>query len=146
MQDISRNFGALHGIPYIAGAIDGSHIPILAPHEHTADYYYRKGFHSILLQRVVDHSYCFWDYNIGWYGSIHDYNLFSNSNIGKYCFGGKLNPYALLDDAAYQPCPWMLTPYLGSKDGFTRQQEHWNFIQSNSRMCVERAFKILKLR
>ena len=39
----------------------------------------------------------------------------------------------------------MLTPYLGSKDGFTCKQEHWNFIQSNSRMYVERAFGILKL-
>ena len=40
----------------------------------------------------------------------------------------------------------MLTPYLGSKDRFIREQEHWNFIQSSSRMCVERAFGILKLR
>ena len=44
LEDISRNFEALHGIPYIVGAIDGSHIPILAPHEHAADYYYRKDF------------------------------------------------------------------------------------------------------
>ena len=146
LQDISRNFEALHGIPYIAGAIDGSHIPILAPHEHAADYYCRKGFHSVLLQGVVDHLCCFWDYDIGWCGSIHDYNLFSKSSIGKYCFEGKLNPYALLGDAAYQPRPWMLTPYLGSKDEFTRQQEHWDFIQSSSRMCVECAFGILKLR
>lgn len=50
---------------------------------------------------------------------------------------GQLHPYALLGDAAYQPRPWMLTPYIGSKDGFNRQQEHWNFIQSSSRMCVE---------
>ena len=145
VQDISRNFET-HGIPYIAGAIDGSHIPILAPREHAVHYYCRKGFHSVLLQRVVDHSCCFWDYDIGWCGSIHDYNLFVKSSIGKYCFEGKLNPYALLDDATYQPHPWMLIPYLGSKDGFTHEQEHWNFIQSSSRMCVERAFGILKLR
>ena len=146
LQDISRNFEALHGIPYIAEAIDGSHISILAPREHTANYYCRKGFHSILLQGVVDHSCCFWNYDIGWCSSIHDYNLFSKSSIGKYCFEGKFNPYALLGDAAYQPRPWMLTPYLGSKDGFTCKQEHWNFIQSSSRMYVERTFGILKLR
>ena len=145
MQDISRNFEVLHGIPYIVGAIDGRHIPILTPHEHAADYYCRKGFQSILLQRVVDHSCCFWDYNIGWCDSIHDYNLFSKSSIGKYCFEGKLNPYALLGDAAYQPHPWMLTPYFGCKNRFSREQKHWNFIQSNSQMCVERAFGILKL-
>ena len=97
------------------------------------------------MQGVVDHSCCFWDYDIGWCSSIHNYNLFSKSSIGKYCFEGKLNRYALLDDAAYQPRPWILTPYLGSKDGFTREQEHWNFIQSSSQMCDERAFGILKL-
>ena len=59
---------------------------------------------------------------------------------------GKFLPYALLGDVAYQPHPWMFTPYLGSKDGFTREHEHWNFIQSSSRMCGERAFGILKLR
>ncbi len=56
---------------------------------------------------------------------------------------GKLIPYALLGDAAYQPRPSMFTPYLGSKDGFTRKQKHWNFIQSSSRKCVERVFGIL---
>jgi hypothetical protein len=140
-QAISENFEALHGIPYIVGVIDGSHISIIAPEQHVADYYCRKEFHSVLLQAVVDHSCCFWDYDIGWCGSIHDYNLFCKSHIGKYCLSGKLLPYALLGDAAYQPRPWMFTPYLGSKDGFTREQEHWNSIQSSSRMCVERALE-----
>ena len=59
MQAISENFEALHGIPYVVGAIDGSHIPIIAPEEHDADYYCRKGFHSVLLQAVVDSSVVF---------------------------------------------------------------------------------------
>jgi len=146
LLNISQHFEAIHGIPYIAGAIDGSHIPIIAPIEHAPDYYCRKGFHSILLQGVVDHSCCFGDYDIGWCGSIYDYNLFSKSQIGKYCMRGQLSPYALLGDAAYQPRTWMFSPYIGKKDGFNRQQTHWNFIQSSFRMCVERAFGILKTR
>ena len=39
--------------PQCAGAIDGRHIPITAP----PYYYNRKGFYSIVLQAVVDHSY-----------------------------------------------------------------------------------------
>ena len=58
-KDISQQFEALHGIPYIVGTIDGSHIPIIAPAQHAADYYYRKGFHSVLLQGIVDSSCCF---------------------------------------------------------------------------------------
>ena len=58
---------------------------------------------------------------------------------------GQLHPYALFGNAAYQPRAWMLTHYIGSKDGFNRRQEYWNFIQSSSGMCVERVFGILKL-
>ena len=146
MRDISSKFQSLHGIPWIAGAIDGSHIPIISSSEHAADYYNRKGFHSVLLQGVVDHSCCFWDYDIGWRGSIHDSKLFSKSELGKYCLSGKLNPYALFGDVAYSCRPWMFIPYIGLKDGFTRTQENWNYIQSSSRMCIECAFGILKLR
>ena len=144
-KDISQRFEALHEIPYIVGAIDGSHIPIIALAQHAPDYYCRKGFHLVLLQGIVDSSCCFWDYDVGWCGNIHDYNLFNKSKIGKHCMREKLHLYALLGDVAYQPRLWMLTPYIDSKDGFNRRQEHWNFIQSSSHMYIERAFGILKL-
>ena len=75
--------------------MDGSHIPIIAPEEHAVDYYCRKIFHSLLLQAVVDHSCCFWNYDIGWCGRIHDYSLFCKSQIDKYCLNGKLFSYVL---------------------------------------------------
>jgi hypothetical protein len=45
----ATKFKALHGIPYVLGAIDGSHILIVAPPKDLASYYYQKGFYSILL-------------------------------------------------------------------------------------------------
>ena len=45
------------GFPQCGGAIDGTHIPIVAPPQSSADYYNRKGFYSIVLQAVVDHQY-----------------------------------------------------------------------------------------
>ncbi len=38
-------------------AIDGSHIPIIAPSENHTDYFNRKGWHSVLLQGVADHKF-----------------------------------------------------------------------------------------
>jgi hypothetical protein len=40
----------------------------------------------------------------------------------------------------------MLTPLLGCKEGLSRERYFWNFIQSSTRMPVECAFGILKLR
>jgi hypothetical protein len=42
MQAISENFEALYRIPFVVGAIDGSHISIIAHEEYAADYYYKK--------------------------------------------------------------------------------------------------------
>ena len=144
MREIALDFERLHGIPNVVGAIDGSHIPIVAPHLHAADYFNRKGFHSVLLQGVVTSDCIFWDFDIGWSGSMHDSNLWARSALGHFCEVRRLSPFALIGDAAYPPRPWMLSPYKGHKDGLSHEQSHWNFIQSSTRMCIERSFGILK--
>ena len=63
------------------GAIDGTHVPRLAPNESHADYVNRKGYHSIIMQAVVDHNNLYTDVVIGWPGSAHDARVLSNSKI-----------------------------------------------------------------
>ena len=41
-------------------------------------------------------------------------------------------------------CPWMLAPFKGHKDGLSQEEYHWNYVQSSWRMCIERAFGMLK--
>lgn len=144
MDKLAEEFQGIHQIPYVVGAVDGLHIPIVSPRLHAADYYNRKGFHSVLLQGIVSSKCFFWDFDIGWAGSMHDTNLWARSDIGQFCAAGRLAPYALVGDAAYPCRPWMLTPYKGHKDGLSREEYHWNYVQSSTRMCVERAFGMLK--
>ena len=66
MGKFAQEFQDIHNIPYVVGAVDGSHISIMVPRLHVADYYNRKGFHSILLQGVVSSKCIFWNFNIGW--------------------------------------------------------------------------------
>ena len=57
MAGLRRNAAAFERrskIPFIIGAIDGSHIRIPPPHRHEKSYYNRKHFHSVILQAVVD--------------------------------------------------------------------------------------------
>ena len=56
----------------------------------------------------------------------------------------ELLPYKLMGDAAYPMRPWIYSPFKGEKDELPRIKTHWNFIQSLTKMAVERAFDILK--
>ena len=55
IHETKEAFRVMGGLPQCVGAIDGCHIPILAPKENHCDYYNRKSFHSIVLQGTVDH-------------------------------------------------------------------------------------------
>ena len=106
------------------GAIDGTHIPILDPNESHADYVNRKGYHSIIMQAVVDHNHLYRDVVIGWPGSVHDARVLSNSkifekgnnntlfpqNVEEEISGQKMNP-VIIGDAAYPLLPWLMKPY-----------------------------------
>ena len=54
MKEVVEGFEKYWGFPQAAGAIDGTHIPIVRPQESASDYYNRKEFYSITMQAVVD--------------------------------------------------------------------------------------------
>lgn len=60
------------------GAIDGSHIPIIAPNENQIFYVNRK---ALLLQALCDRQYMFSDCYTGEVGPIHDACLFRRSHL-----------------------------------------------------------------
>ena len=81
--DAVGGFEMKWGFPQCAGAVNGTHIPILAPNQCATDYYNRKGFHSFILQATVDHRYYFMDIYIGWPGRVHDAWVFANSELSR---------------------------------------------------------------
>jgi len=54
IKEITTSFDCLCEIPYILGAINGSHVPIIAPKVDPKSYYFRKGFYYTLIQGIVD--------------------------------------------------------------------------------------------
>ena len=117
---------ARKGFPQCGGAIDGTHIPIEAPQDCPADYHNRKGWHSVILQGVVDHAGCFTDINVGWPGRVHDSRVFQNSELYSKGVAGTLFPQqtvlmhgvrvpiVVIGDAAYPLRPWLMKPYINT--------------------------------
>ncbi|KAA8593996.1 hypothetical protein FQN60_004830, partial [Etheostoma spectabile] len=111
------------GIPQCVGAIDGSHIPIIAPQEYHCEYFNRKGWHSIILQGVVDGKGLFWNVFVGLPGSIHDARVLRLSQLWELASRGNFFPastrniggvkagYYILRDSAYPLQNWLLKPF-----------------------------------
>ena len=57
LADTVNGFKERWDFPQCVGAIDATHIHIVAPSECSSDYYNRKSRYSIIMQAVVDHTY-----------------------------------------------------------------------------------------
>ena len=67
LKEIVEGFETYLGFPQAAGAIDGSHIPIIRPDESASDYCNRKVYYSVIVQAMVDFRGLFMDvYTFGW--------------------------------------------------------------------------------
>ncbi|XP_062519984.1 uncharacterized protein LOC134195007 [Corticium candelabrum] len=150
-----RNIG--HGFPQIGGAVDGSHIPIKSPPLNPACYINRKGFHSIILQAVVDSFLYFNDICIGWPGRVHDARVLANSRLFAVaehagtafpgsetvvCNGARI-PVLILGDPAYPLKSWLMKAYPESAN-MRESEKSFNYKLSCARIAVERAFGLLK--
>ena len=157
LDEVVQGFADVWSFPQYAGAIDRSYIPIQAPSECPKDYYTcnRKGFHSILLQGLADHRYCFLDINIGWPGLMHDVQVLANSELLKNGQNGALFPQQpklmkglsvlllVVGDPTYPLLPWIMKPYSNT-GRVSRQQRLFNYRLSCARVVIENAFGTLK--
>ena len=151
LLNVLQGYEERWGFPMCAGAIDGTHIPILAPADCHVEYVNRKGFHSIIMQAVTDCNYMFRDVVIGWPGSVHDARVLSNSTIFtkgnekrlfpddhvKEIRGVEIAPF-LLGDPAYPLLPWLIKGY--PRNEATERQKKFNYNLSRARMTVENTF------
>ncbi|XP_018364042.1 PREDICTED: putative nuclease HARBI1 isoform X1 [Trachymyrmex cornetzi] len=147
MVFIEREFRQLHGFPGVIGAIDGSHITISAPTENPDNYINRKGYHSILLQGICDHTLKFIDVFTGMCGSVHDAIVWRLSDIATLIAQDEnryfQNQYHLLADSAYPLSNYMLTPYRDNSH-LNNVQRRFNTTLSRTRVVIERTFGMLK--
>jgi hypothetical protein len=152
LGEIIKAYREKWGFPLCCGAIDGTHIPIVAPTENQADYVNRKKYDSIVMQAVVDSGYLFRDFVVGWPGSVHDAHVLSNSklyqlgmegrlfdaNVSEQINGTTVKPL-ILGDAAYPLLSWLMKPYPHSPD-MPIAHKRFNYRLRRARMTVENTF------
>ncbi|XP_055904676.1 uncharacterized protein LOC129940385 [Eupeodes corollae] len=142
-----RKFEEKKRIPGVLGAIDCTHITIVAPKIDKVCYYNRKHKFTIILQAVVDADKKFIDISCGEPGSLHDSRVLRRSQLFKKALShtNQLFPANsfIFGDSAYAASNWLVPPY---KDNgrLTEQQRTFNYVHSATRIVVEHAFGLLK--
>ena len=157
LDELVDGFKTKWGVPQCVGAVDGCHIPISSPAMNRTDYYNRKGWYSMILHGIVDHSYRFIDINVGWPGSVHDARVFAHSSIYKnitdnnflpdksITLNGVNIPLYLIGDSAYSLQTWLMKPFTHGTN-LTSQQKTFNYRICRARIVVENAYGRLKAR
>ena len=149
-------FQEISCFPQVVGAIDGSHIPIIAPKIDPNDYYNRKQFHSIVLQGVADADGRFIHVSTGYAGRIHDARVLRMSSLVNEVedrtilvspvirtgTGEEIRPL-LVADPAYKLTNWCMKPYPETR-AITPSQRNFNKALSRARVVIEQAFGKLK--
>jgi hypothetical protein len=155
LRQVVDGFKHKWDFPQCAGAVDGTHIPVVSPAEYPADYYNRKGWHSVLMQGAVNHLGLFVDVYVGWPGRVHDARVFANSTLYAKGQDGTLLPHwteriggtdvplVLLGDPAYPLLPWLMKAFPDN-GRLSRQQRTFNYRLSRARVVVEHAYGRLK--
>ncbi|KAM3610040.1 uncharacterized protein V6R79_024345 [Siganus canaliculatus] len=145
--------------PQCAGAIGRTHIPIAPPRDHPDHYLNQRGWHSIVLQAVVDHDVRFTDVYAGWPGGTSSAAVLSSSDLylkaedrpDGYLFpreksvvlDGVEVPVHLIGDASFPLKPWLMKAY--SLDcPLTPEQRRFTYALSSARSVVDAAFTRLK--
>lgn len=80
-EKIAEDFHRLAGFPRVVGVVDGTLIPMDAPHLNEAAYVDRHGNHSINAMAVAGPQLQFYYANARWPGSVHDARVLRNSSL-----------------------------------------------------------------
>lgn len=144
-QNISEDFYQYSGLPCVAGAIDGTHIPIRAPKEREDQFVNRKQFHSINAMMVSTRRHYILYVSSRFPGSVNDSRVLRNSLLyEKFNSGWRPFPNAyLLADSGYPLLDWLLVPIrIPTSFG----ENKYNSKHKLTRHFIESTFGILKAR
>lgn len=109
LRILASRFEQLFHIPYIIGAIDRSHISILASVIGPKYYYCKRSFHLANMQGIVGPNFRLWDYDFEWARSLHDWVVLLGYKNWKGCITWEerqLKLYSVCSQNVYRKHIW----------------------------------------
>ncbi|KAL2090743.1 hypothetical protein ACEWY4_013006 [Coilia grayii] len=141
-EPIQQQFFGRSNIPQVVGAVDGTLVPIITPHEDSHLYISRKGYAAINTQVICDHQGVFLDVVARWPGSTHDAYVFQDSAIGREAAMSR-GEWRLIGDSGYPLRPYLFTPVANPQDA---REAAYNEAHRLARGVVERSIGRWKMR
>ena len=136
-RKIKEAFYELAHFPNVLGTLDGSLVPVIAPHEDEHLFVCRKGYHAINIQGVIGPDGRFLDIVARWPGSTHDAFIWKNCALSREMAAKRITGGWLLGDSAYGLAPWLLTPVPNATN---RAEVAYNRAHRTTRSVIERGF------
>jgi hypothetical protein len=140
---IRAEFAARRGVPNVAMATDGTHIPFRPDDAMTAiDYRNYKGWTSILAVAFVSSFFLFVDADVGAAGRSGDNTVLADSWLMKEIAANReawLGPNGVIaaDGGASDGSALLLNPYRSPTEA---DAQYYNFCHSSTRFFVEETF------
>ncbi|KAJ8913794.1 hypothetical protein NQ315_002700 [Exocentrus adspersus] len=142
---IKARFMEAVNFPGTIGAMDCTHVAILAPVQEEHNYINRHGSHSKNVQLVCDYDLKILNINARYAGATHDAYIFRNSVINRElerCYNlGDQNTW-FIGDSGYPQLPWVMTPVLHALPD--TPEFRYNEAHIRAQNCIERCNAVLK--
>ncbi|XP_036334989.1 putative nuclease HARBI1 [Rhagoletis pomonella] len=134
--------------PFVAGtigAIDCTHVAILAPKNNESNYVNHHGYHSMNVQMICDPNLKILNVNAKFPGARHDSFIWSFSaarRVMQRSFETGNHNTFLIGDSGYPLEPWLMTPLPNEPEGTPKFR--YNEALCKARNPIERLFGVLK--
>ncbi|XP_024941996.1 putative nuclease HARBI1 isoform X2 [Cephus cinctus] len=127
------------------GAIDCTHLAILAPKQHEEAYINHHGYHSLNVQMICDSNLKILNVNARYPEARHDAYIWSASaarSVMERAYQRGDRKTFLIGDQGYPLEPWLLTPL--PHEPVENPRFRYNEALCSARNCIERLFGVLK--
>ena len=155
VQKVIGEFEHISLFPHVAGALDSTHIKIIAPKQNKYDFLGKKNFYSVLVLGVADSNCKFVHISAGCPGSMGHAQMFRDSALQRDIKNGVIlkSPVRVIDGVAVKPLlvgnsyfnltPWLMKPYTQSPS-VTSSQSTFNEALSSAREKIVQSFGLLR--